>query len=702
MTSPSSPPSVRALFAAQPRALVGPVLILMVLAMMVLPLPPIVLDLLFTFNIAMAIMILLVAMFTKRPLDFAAFPSVLLFATLLRLSLNVASTRVVLLRGHTGPGAAGRVIEAFGHFLVGGDFAVGIVVFLILVLINFVVITKGAGRIAEVGARFTLDAMPGKQMAIDADLNAGLVTEDQARKRRAEVAQEAEFYGAMDGASKFVRGDAVAGLIIMGVCIVGGLLVGVLQHGMDLAQAASDYTLLTIGDGLVGQIPSLIVSTAAGVIVSRVATDQDVGQQIVGQLFVNPAPQYITAAIMLLMGLIPNMPHFAFLTLAAMLAIGATVIQRRARHVEASSAAAGEKLETAGAPEASWSDVKLVEPLSLEIGFRLIGLVDAGKGAELVGRVRALRRSFAQSVGFLPPVVHIRDNLELDPNTYRILISGVEVGRGEAWPGEWMAINPGDAGAPLAGRVSTEPTFGLPATWIPAAGREAAQVAGYTVVDAGTVLATQLDHLMHQYAATLFGRPQLQKLLARVEEESKGLTEDLTPKSVSQSVLLSVLRGLLVEGVPIRDMRSIAETLLDWGPRLQAPAAAAGASFPGDELLARVRVALGRAITQQCFGEAAECRALGLNTELGKVLATAVTSNGALEPTLAQRVLEHIKEALTHHTQRGDPAVLVTSPVLRATLARLLRVTVPDLAVLATSEIPAERIIHVTTVVGPN
>ena len=705
----SSSPSVSALaylrqaILSQPKALAGPVLILMVLSMMVLPLPPIVLDLLFTFNIAMAIMILLVAMFTKKPLDFAAFPSVLLFATLLRLSLNVASARVVLMNGHTGPGAAGRVIEAFGHFLVGGNFAVGIVVFLILVLINFVVITKGAGRIAEVGARFTLDAMPGKQMAIDADLNAGLITEDQARKRRVEVAQEAEFYGSMDGASKFVRGDAIAGLIIMAVCVIGGLLVGVLQHGMDIADAASDYTLLTIGDGLVGQIPALIISTAAGVIVSRVATDQDVGQQLVGQLFSNPLPQFITAGILGLMGLIPNMPHFAFLTLGAMLIISGISCHRReqARLARAESEAdGGQPAANTHNVEASWNDVTLVEPLALEVGFRLITLVDANKGAELIGRIRALRKGFAQTMGFLPPVIHIRDNLELEPNRYRVLLHGVEIGRGEVWPEMWMAIDPGDALTPLTGRAGTDPTFGLAATWIGGDVRETAQVAGYTVVDAGTVIATHLDHLIHRHAADLFGRAELAKLLARIEETAPKLTEDLVPKAVTQSTLLAVLRGLLIEDVPIRDMSSIVEILLEWGPRLQLSASAAGQPFPVEDLLVRVRMGLARAITQQFFGDEPTCKAIGLDAELEKVLTTAMTADGSLEPTLARKVLERTGAALEHHIQRGDPPVLITTPRLRAALARFFRAALPDLSVMATSEIPEERLIQITSLVG--
>ena len=468
--------------APRARILAGPILIVMVLGMMVLPLPTFLLDLLFTFNIALSVMILLVAMFTRKPLDFAAFPAVLLFATLLRLSLNVASTRVVLLHGHTGPDAAGKVIEAFGHFLVGGNFAVGIILFVILTIINFIVITKGAGRIAEVGARFTLDAMPGKQMAIDADLNAGLIGEDEARKRRAEVSQESDFFGSMDGASKFVRGDAIAGLLIMAINIIGGLIVGVAQHDMSMSDSARVYTLLTIGDGLVAQIPALVISTAAGVVVSRVSTDQDIGQQMISQLFSNPSVMFLTAGIIGIMGLIPNMPHIAFLTLAGGLAWGGWALNKRRKAAEEAAREVPPQAVSqaqAAAAEASWDDVSMVDQLGLEVGYRLIPLVDHAQNGELLHRIRSLRKKFAQDVGFLPPVVHIRDNLELKPNDYRILLSGVEVGHGVAMPGQWLAIDPGGVTMQIKGTPTTDPAFGLPALWIDGALRDQAQVAGY-------------------------------------------------------------------------------------------------------------------------------------------------------------------------------------------------------------------------------
>lgn len=684
------------------RLMAGPILILMVLAMMILPLPPFILDLLFTFNISLSVMILLVAMFTKKPLDFAAFPAVLLFATLLRLSLNVASTRVVLLHGHKGPDAAGQVIEAFGHFLVGGNFAVGIIVFVILVIINFVVITKGAGRIAEVGARFTLDAMPGKQMAIDADLNAGLVGEDEARRRRLEVSQEAEFYGSMDGASKFVRGDAVAGLLIMVINIIGGLIIGVGQHDLAFSEAGRVYTLLTIGDGLVAQIPALVISTAAGVVVSRVATDQDVGQQMVSQLFANPNVLFITAGIMAAMGLIPNMPHVAFLLLAAALAGGGWLMQKRQQAAKAVEAEEPHKVQAAveaAAAEATWDDVTLVDPLGLEVGYRLISLVDHAQNGELLHRIRSLRKKFAQDVGFLPPVVHIRDNLELKPNDYRILLSGVEIGRGVATPGQWLAIDPGGVTMKLPGPITTDPAFGLPAVWIDVSLREQAQIAGYTVVDAGTVIATHLNHLMHRHGGQLLGRQEVQALLDHVGREAPKLVEDLVPKTITLTLLQKLLRGLLAEEVPIRDMRSIVETLAEQAPRLAA-LNPSGTGPDSAELLAFTRVALGRAITQQWFPGDTELRVIGLDARLERVLTQALTTSGALEPGLADSVLNDAQRAVQIQEANGDATVLVVPPALRASLSRFLRHHFPQIGVLSNAEIPDERILRITAVIG--
>ncbi|MGB3425357.1 MAG: flagellar biosynthesis protein FlhA [Castellaniella sp.] len=684
------------------RLMAGPVLILMVLAMMILPLPPFILDLLFSFNISLSVMILLVAMFTRKPLDFAAFPSVLLFATLLRLSLNVASTRVVLLHGHKGPDAAGQVIEAFGHFLVGGNFAVGIVVFIILVIINFTVITKGAGRIAEVGARFTLDAMPGKQMAIDADLNAGLIGEDEARKRRAEVSQEAEFYGAMDGASKFVRGDAVAGLLIMVINIIGGLIVGMVQHGMSASDAGAVYTLLTIGDGLVAQIPALVISTAAGVVVSRVANDQDVGQQMIGQLFSNPNVMFITAGILALMGLIPNMPHVAFLLLAAIIGgSGWLVLQRQQREQQAAAAEPGQEqaAAVAAAAEASWDDVAPVDPLGLEVGYRLISLVDHQQNGELLHRIRSLRKKFAQEMGFLPPVVHIRDNLEIKPTDYRIMLFGVEIGRGVAQTGQWLAIDPGGVTGTVQGTPTKDPAFGLPAFWIDPALREQAQIAGYTVVDTATVVATHLNHLMHRYGSRLLGRQETQQLLDHVARDVPKLVEDLVPKTITLPQLQNLLRSLLDEDVPIRDMRSILETITEHAPRLAA-LNPTGTGPNLDELLAQVRVALGRAIVQHWFAGETELRVIGLDARLERVLTQALGSSGALEPGLAENLLRDVERIVQDQEDRGEAPVLVVPPVLRASMSRFLRHHLPHMAVLSSAEIPEERIIRVTAVVG--
>ena len=691
--------------AANARLLAGPVLIVLVLGMMVLPLPTFLLDLLFTFNIALSVMILLVAMFTRKPLDFAAFPAVLLFATLLRLSLNVASTRVVLLKGHEGPDAAGKVIEAFGHFLVGGNFAVGIIVFIILTIINFIVITKGAGRIAEVGARFTLDAMPGKQMAIDADLNAGLIGEEEARKRRSEIAQEADFFGSMDGASKFVRGDAVAGLLIMVINVIGGLIVGVAQHDLSFAESGRVYTLLTIGDGLVAQIPALIISTAAGAVVSRVSNDQDVGQQMLGQLFANPNVLFLTAIIIGIMGLIPNMPHVAFLTLAAMLGGTGWMVLKRRREAEAqtvdqpSQAAAQAQ---AAAAEASWDDVSMVDQLGLEVGYRLIPLVDHAQNGELLHRIRSLRKKFAQDVGFLPPVVHIRDNLELKPNDYRILLSGVEVGRGVAMPGQWLAIDPGGVNATIKGVPTTDPAFGLPALWIDGSQRDQAQVAGYTVVDASTVVATHLNHLMHRHGSNLLGRQEVQQLLDRLGRDAPKLTEDLVPKTISLTALQKVLQGLLSEEVPIRDMRTIIDTVAEHAPRLAVQAANAGGQPDVPELIALTRRSLGRAITQQWFPGEGELRVIGLDVKLERVLSQAMATSGGLEPGLAETLLRETEAAVMRQESQGNAPVLLVSPPLRAPLSRFLRHHLPQLGVLSNAEIPDERVVRVTALVGGN
>ena len=671
------------------KGLVGPILIILILSMMVLPLPPFLLDLLFTFNIALSIMVLLVSMYTMKALDFAAFPAVLLFTTLLRLSLNVASTRVVLMHGHTGPDAAGKVIEAFGHFLVGGNFAVGVMVFIILVVINFMVITKGAGRIAEVGARFTLDAMPGKQMAIDADLNAGLIGEDVARKRRAEVSQEADFYGSMDGASKFVRGDAVAGLLILVINIIGGLIVGVAQHDMSFAEAGTTYTLLAIGDGLVAQIPALVISTAAGVIVSRVTTDEDVGGQLTGQLFANPQVLFLTAGVIGAMGMIPGMPNIAFPLIAGGLVwLGRRVMQKAA--ITTASAVAAPAPVATESQEASWDDVALVDPLGLEVGYRLISLVDMAQNGELLGRIKSIRKKFAQDIGFLAPVVHIRDNLEIKPNAYLVKLKGVEIGRGEATPGQWMAINPGQVSATLPGTLTQDPAFGLPAIWIDASLREQAQVYGYTVVDASTVVATHLNHLIHLHSAELLGRQEVQQLLDRIGKESPMLVQDLVPKALSLTSVQKVLQNLLAESVPIRDMRTILDVLAEHAPTVTDTT----------ELTSLTRLALGRAIIQDIYPGHEPLQVIGLDSSLDRMLLQALSNSNGLEPGLADNLLQQTQSAMARQAQLGLPAVLVVQHPLRVLLARFLRRSLPELKVLSHAEIPDTRTIRVTATIG--
>lgn len=672
------------------KVLAGPLLIIMILSMMILPLPPFALDLFFTFNIALSVMVLLVSMFTSKPLDFAAFPAVLLFTTLLRLSLNVASTRVVLMNGHEGVGAAGEVIEAFGQFLVGGNFAVGLVVFLILVIINFMVITKGAGRIAEVGARFMLDSMPGKQMAIDADLNAGMIGEEDARKRRAEVSQEADFYGSMDGASKFVRGDAMAGLVIMAINIIGGLLIGLLQYDMAFSEASRTYIILAIGDGLVAQIPALVISTAAGVTVSRVNTEQDVGQQMIGQLFANPRVLLLAAGVMGLLGLVPGMPNLVFLLFTGLLGGLAWWMTRTAERRLVAEQEIRPPETAPETPEASWDDVQLVDTLGLEVGHRLIPLVDAREKGELLGRIKSVRKKFAQDVGFLPPVVHIRDNLELDATTYRVTLKGAEVGRAEAWPGRWLAIDPGHVSGELDGTPTRDPAFGLSAIWIDASLREQAQVYGYTVVDASTVVATHLNHLLHRHAPEMLGRQEVQKLLDKLGEEQKALVEEVVPKAIPLTTFTRILQQLLDEEVSIRDLRTILDTLAEHAPQQQDPM----------ELTSLVRIALGRAITQQWFAGQETLNVMGLEPQLEQVLNQAMNGSGALEPGLAQTLMNHTESALQRHESSGEPPVLVVTHSLRPLLARFLRRRLQHLVVLSQAEIPDDRMLRVTTQVG--
>jgi len=673
------------------RQLAGPLFIVMILAMMVMPLPPFALDVFFTFNIALSVIVLLASLYTQKALDFAAFPTILLVSTLLRLSLNVASTRVVLLEGHTGPDAAGKVIESFGHFLVGGNYTVGIVVFIILVVINFVVITKGAGRIAEVSARFTLDAMPGKQMAIDADLNAGLIGEDEARKRRSEVAQEADFYGSMDGASKFVRGDAIAGILILVINILGGLAVGVFQHDLSFAEAAKNYTLLAIGDGLVAQIPALIISIAAGIIVSRVSTEQDISSQVLSHIFSNSQVLYITGGILGLMGMTPGMPHFVFILLSAGLIAIAWFKSRRQGEENArepvTSAPVAEPVD------ASWADVEPVDTLGLEVGYRLIPLVDTSNDAELVKRIKGIRKKFAREIGFLAPSVHIRDNLEIHPNSYRITLKGVEIASGDVQVGQLLAIDPGNVSGAMPGAQTREPAFGLPAVWIDNGLREQAQSMGYTVVDAGTVIATHLNHVVSLHAAELLGRQEVQQLLDHLAKESPKLVEDLVPKLLPLSTLQKVLQNLLSEGVHIRDMRTIVEVLAEHAARIQDPY----------ELTAIIRVALGRSIVQQIFGREAELPVMSLEQNLERLLMQAMNAsgdNGIIEPGLATNLMDQAGKAVNRQEALGQTPVLLVPAVLRPLLSRFLRRALPQLKVLSHAEIPDGKNIRVTSLIG--
>jgi len=695
---------------ARGNALAAPILIILLLAMMILPLPAFALDLFFSFNIAMSVIVLLTALYTVKPLDFMAFPAVLLVTTMLRLSLNVASTRVVLTEGHTGGAAAGKVIEAFGHFLIGGNYTVGLVVFIILTIINFTVVTKGAGRIAEVGARFALDAMPGKQMAIDADLNAGLIGEEDAKRRRSEVSMEAEFYGAMDGASKYVRGDAVAGILVTVINVVGGLIVGMVQHDMAFGDAVKNYTLLAIGDGLVAQIPSLIISIAAGMVVSRVASDKDVGSQVVSQLFAKPEVLYITGGIIGGMGLIPGMPNLVFLLLGSTLFGGAYLLEKRRKNMPPEELQrAGGGAGPAGSPgggaaaattpaeqeEASWQDVMPVDTLGLEVGYRLIPLVDKTQNGELLKRIKGIRKKFAQEVGFLAPPVHIRDNLELKPSAYRITLKGVEVGSGEAMNGQYLAINPGMASGTLPGLVTTDPAFGLPAIWIDAALKDDAQSMGYTVVDAGTVVATHLNHLITTHASELLGRMEVQALLDHLAKDAPKLVEDLVPKVVSLSTLQKVLQNLLQEGVHIRDMRTIIETLSEH----------AGSTNDPNDLTALVRVSLGRAIVQQLFPGTNELSVMTLDNRLERLLVQALNAGGdgtGIEPGLADTIVQQAANAAQQQEAMGLTPVLLVPGPLRTLLSRFLRRALPQLKVLSHSEIPESKTIRVTSLVGAN
>ena len=675
------------------KGMVLPAFVVMMLGMMVLPLPPFVLDLLFTFNIALAITVMMVSAQMVKPLDFAALPTVLLVTTLLRLSLNVASTRVVLMEGHTGTGAAGKVIEAFGHFLIGGNFAVGLIVFAILVVINFVVVTKGAERIAEVGARFALDAMPGKQMAIDADLNAGLIDEKMARQRRAEVAEEADFFGSMDGASKFVRGDAMAGLLILFITVIGGFVIGLAMHGMSAGEAAGAYVTLAVGDALVAQIPALLISVASAMVVSRVGKEQDIGTQIRGQVFDSPQALGVAAGVVALLGLIPGMPHLVFLLVASGLGLLAwQLLRQRKKAAAAPERSASTEVAPANA-EASWDDLTPVDTLGLEVGYRLIALVDKARQGDLLARIKGVRKKFAQDVGFLPPPVHIRDNLvELKPSMYRVTLRGAVAGEGEAFPGMLLAINPGGATQQLPGTKTTDPAFGLPAVWIDERHKEMAQMAGFTVVDCATVVATHLSHLMQVQAAKLLGRVETQQLVDHVTKLAPKLIEDVVPKMVGIATLQRVLQLLLEEGVHIRDMRSIVECLAEHASTVTDPG----------ELARRIRVHLAPAIVQQIYGTTKELDVIALDPELERLVTQALSSphGAALDPGVADTLSRSAADTARKQEDMGHPACLLVPDLIRAPMARLLKRAAPRLKVLGHSEIPETHSIRIGSIIG--
>ncbi|MCF6217235.1 MAG: flagellar biosynthesis protein FlhA [Gammaproteobacteria bacterium] len=681
----------------------APLLMLAMLGMVVIPMHPLILDALFTFNIALALLVLLAAVYVKRPLDFGVFPAVLLIATLMRLALNVASTRIVLLEGHTGTDAAGYVIEAFGEFVIGGNYAVGIVVFAILVIINFVVVTKGAGRISEVSARFTLDSMPGKQMAIDADLNAGMIDADTAKLRRSEVVQEADFYGSMDGASKFVRGDAIAAIMILFITLIGGLAIGMAQHDMPFGEAVHNFSLLTIGDGLVAQIPSLLLSTAAAIVVTRVSSEQDMGGQVADQLL-QPRALAVTAGIMVVMGVIPGMPNIAFLSLAALCGGAAYwAKQRLAQSSEVALAGGGVTGQAAVSPvepvaaepevkELGWDDVPPVDLVGLEVGYRLIPMVDKSQGGELMGRIKGVRKKLSQELGFLIPPVHIRDNLDLAPNAYRLILMGVTIAEDEVFPDRDLALNPGQVYGSLQGAECRDPAFGLEAVWIEDGQKENAQTLGYTVVDPSTVVATHLSHILQRHAHELIGREEVQHLLDNLAKKAPKLVEELVPNALPLGAVLKVLQNLLVENVTIRDIRTIAETLADYAPQSKDPLFLTGV----------VRVSLGRAILQNIAGPAVELEVMTLAPNLEQILQRSVqqAGEGGIEPGMADK----LHSALQEHTQRqeslGKPAILLVSAPIRPLVARFVQHSIPGVSVLSYNEVPDDKQIKIIATIG--
>ena len=671
-----------------------PILLIIMLSMMVVPIPPFGLDVLFTFNITLSLIVILVTVYTLRPLDFAVFPTVLLIATMLRLGLNVASTRVVLLDGHTGADAAGSVIQSFGDFVIGGNYAVGIVVFAILIIINFVVVTKGAGRVSEVSARFTLDAMPGKQMAIDADLNAGLIDQQEAKTRREDIAREADFYGSMDGASKFVRGDAIAGILIIFINIAGGLIIGMTQHSLSLEVATQNYLLLTVGDGLVAQIPSLLLSTATAIIVTRVSSSQDMSEHVLSQMFDDKRALGVSAAIIGGLGLIPGMPNVAFLTLATVAGGAAYWMKMRKTETDVQTAEPEEPVSNEESTDIGWDDMQSVDKIGLEVGYKLIPLVDRKQNGQLMARIKGVRKKLSQELGFLIQPVHIRDNLDLNPNTYRISLLGVIEGEGEIYPDRELAINPGATSTEIKGIKTIDPAFGMDAIWIEAGQKDYAQTNGYTVVDPSTVIATHINKILRDNASEMLGYDEVQMLLDNLAEKSPKLVEDLVPKTLPIGTIVKVLQNLLQEGVSITDIRTISETLLD----------AASTSQDADTLTSAVRVALRRMIVQGINGMRPELSVFTIDTRLEQLLQKSIQNNSdgylMLEPGLAERLQSGVKEAAQRLQAIGLPAVLVVSKALRMVLAKLFTTSVTDLHVIAYEEIPDSKQIKIIANVG--
>jgi flagellar biosynthesis protein FlhA len=674
-----------------------PLMLIVMISMMMLPLPPFLLDILFTFNIALSLVVLLAVIYSERPLDFAVFPTVILIATLLRLALNVASTRVVLLNGHQGTDAAGQVIKSFGEVVIGGNYTVGIVVFIILVVINFVVVTKGAGRVSEVSARFTLDALPGKQMAIDADLNAGLINQEQALKRRTEVAQEADFYGSMDGASKFVRGDAVAGILVLIINIVGGLIIGVFQFNMNLNDALHNYVLLTVGDGLVAQVPSLLLSTAAAIIVTRVSSAQNMGQAVINQVLANPRSLIIASSIIGLIGIIPGMPHIAFIILSAGLAGIAYLFIRKEK--EKKKTQEETQTESVAAPdpaatELSWDDVNPVDVISLEVGYRLIPMVDNAQGGVLLARIKGVRKKISQELGFLIPTVHIRDNLDLKPNHYRLSLAGVVMGEAAVHPDRWLAINPGQVFGDLDGIHDHDPAFGMDAIWIMENQKEQAHTLGYTVVDASTVIATHLSQILEQNSQQLLGYEETQQLLDKLAVNSPKLVKELVPDSLPLGAVSKVLQGLLYEHIPLTDIRTIVETLAEFAPK----------SKDSDYLVSQVRVALSRLITQKISGLHEELPIITLKPELEQLLHNSIQNSGpggiSFEPGMADKIQQSLIHFSQQQQEKQESSVLVVQPGIRSVLARFVRTISNDFHVLSYQEIPDNKQIRIVGTVG--